>query len=99
MDGSFAGLDKYREQGGEMHWLSLGKPDWDQKPEMIEVAANRKPIGIAPHGALGDRSESGVLHRPRYPALRRSQRAMASHASQFSHCQATSTSSPKCSRM
>lgn len=53
-------LDKYREQGGKMHWLSLGKPDWDQKPEMIETAARRKPIGIAPHGALGDR-----LHRER----------------------------------
>jgi hypothetical protein len=51
-------LDKYREQGGKMHWLSLGKPDWDQKPELIEAAAKRKPIGIAPHGGLGDR-----LHR------------------------------------
>lgn len=51
-------LDKYREQGGKMNWLSLGKPDWDQKPELIEQAAKRKPIGIAPHGALADR-----LHR------------------------------------
>jgi hypothetical protein len=51
-------LDKYREQGGKMHWLSLGKPDWDEKPELIEQAAKRNPIGIAPHGALGDR-----LHR------------------------------------
>jgi hypothetical protein len=51
-------LDKYREQGGRMNWLCLGKPDWDQRPELIEDAAKRKPIGIAPHGALGDR-----LHR------------------------------------
>lgn len=51
-------LDKYREQGGKMQWLCLGKPDWDQRPELIEAAARRKPIGIAPHGALGDR-----LHR------------------------------------
>jgi hypothetical protein len=51
-------LDKYREQGGKMNWLCLGKPDWDQRPELIEDAAKRKPIGIAPHGALADR-----LHR------------------------------------
>ena len=51
-------LDKYREQGGKMNWLCLGKPDWDEKPELIEDAAKRKPIGIAPHGAMADR-----LHR------------------------------------
>ena len=41
-----------------MHWLCLGKPDWDQHPEHIADAAKHKPIGIAPHGALGER-----LHR------------------------------------
>jgi hypothetical protein len=51
-------LDRYREAGGKMHWLCLGKPDWDQKPEFIELAAKRKPIGIAPHGHLAER-----LHR------------------------------------
>jgi hypothetical protein len=51
-------LDRYREAGGKMHWLCLGKPDWDQHPERIEDAARRKPIGIAPHGALGEK-----LHR------------------------------------
>lgn len=51
-------LDRYRESGGKMHWLCLGKPDWDQHPERIDEAARRKPIGIAPHGALGER-----LHR------------------------------------
>jgi hypothetical protein len=51
-------LDRYREAGGKMHWLCLGKPDWDQHPERIDAAARRKPIGIAPHGALADR-----LHR------------------------------------
>jgi hypothetical protein len=51
-------LDRYREAGGKMHWLCLGKPDWDQHPERIDDAARRKPIGIAPHGALGER-----LHR------------------------------------
>src|SRR6266496_2648641 len=51
-------LDRYRAAGGKMHWLCLGKPDWDQKPHLIADAAKRKPIGIAPHGALAER-----LHR------------------------------------
>jgi hypothetical protein len=57
-DRTLADLDRYREAGGTMHWLCLGKPDWDRHPERIDDAAKRKPIGIAPHGALGDR-----LHR------------------------------------
>src|SRR5205085_899105 len=55
---TLADLDRYREAGGKMHWLCLGKPDWDQHPERIADAAKRKPIGIAPHGALAER-----LHR------------------------------------
>jgi hypothetical protein len=51
-------LDCFRDQGGKLHWLSLGKPDWDQRPERIEEAAKRRPIGIAPHGALAEK-----LHR------------------------------------
>jgi hypothetical protein len=51
-------LDRYREAGGTMHWLCLGKPDWDAHPEHIDDAAKHKPIGIAPHGALAER-----LHR------------------------------------
>jgi hypothetical protein len=51
-------LDRYREAGGTMHWLCLGKPDWDRHPEHIDDAAKRRPIGIAPHGALAER-----LHR------------------------------------
>jgi hypothetical protein len=51
-------LDRYRESGGKMHWLLLGKPDWDQHPENIDDAVRHKPIGIAPHGALAER-----LHR------------------------------------
>src|SRR5437868_9565528 len=51
-------LDRYRASGGKMHWLCLGKPDWDQQPHLIADAAKRKPIGIAPHGALAER-----LHR------------------------------------
>jgi hypothetical protein len=51
-------LARYRDAGGQMHWLCLGKGDWDQKPDRIDDAAKRKPIGIAPHGALAER-----LHR------------------------------------
>jgi hypothetical protein len=51
-------LDRYRESGGKMHWLLLGKPDWDKHPEHIDDAVRHKPIGIAPHGALAER-----LHR------------------------------------
>ncbi|HTI50339.1 MAG TPA: hypothetical protein VL475_05290 [Planctomycetaceae bacterium] len=51
-------LDRYRRDGGRMHWLSLGKPNWDEHPEFVEEAARRKPIGIAPHGALAEK-----LHR------------------------------------
>jgi hypothetical protein len=51
-------LERYREDGGKMLWLCLGKPDWDEHPDRIEDAAKHKPIGIAPHGALGEK-----LHR------------------------------------
>jgi hypothetical protein len=47
-------LDRFRQEGGKLHWLCLGKPDWEKKPERIAEAAARKPIGIAPHGALGE---------------------------------------------
>ena len=51
-------LERFRAAGGKLNWLCLGKPDWDEHPERIDDAARRKPIGIAPHGALADR-----LHR------------------------------------
>ncbi len=48
-------VQRYRDAGGTMHWLCLGKPDWDQHPDRIDDAAKRGPIGIAPHGALAER--------------------------------------------
>jgi hypothetical protein len=51
-------VDRYRAEGGTMHWLCLGKPDWDRFPEHIDDAARHKPIGISAHGALNER-----LHR------------------------------------
>ncbi len=62
---TLADLDRYRAAGGKMHWLCLGKPDWDEQPHFINDAARRKPIGIAPHGSLGERlyrqNKPGVL--------------------------------------
>lgn len=51
-------VDRVREAGVKFNWLCLGKPDWDLHPERIADAAKRKPIGIAPHGALAEK-----LHR------------------------------------
>jgi len=51
-------LERYREAGGTMKWLCLGKSDFEQHPELIADAAKHKPIGIAPHGAHAER-----LHR------------------------------------
>jgi len=51
-------LDRFRSAGGKLHWLCLGKTDWEKHPERIHDAARRRPIGIAPHGALAER-----LHR------------------------------------
>jgi hypothetical protein len=52
---TLADLERCRAAGSSMHWLCLGKPDWDKNPEHIEDAAKHKPIGISPHGALGER--------------------------------------------
>jgi hypothetical protein len=57
-DRTLQDLDRHRQAGGRLHWLCLGKPDWDQHVDRIADAARRKPIGIAPHGALAER-----LHR------------------------------------
>ncbi|MBI4584499.1 MAG: hypothetical protein HY717_10825 [Planctomycetes bacterium] len=51
-------VERCRAAGVRFHWLLLGKPDWDSHPKVIEEAAKRKPIGIAPHGLLAER-----LHR------------------------------------
>ncbi|MER3415533.1 MAG: hypothetical protein C4297_04880 [Gemmataceae bacterium] len=51
-------VERVRQAGVSFHWLCLGKPDWDEKPECIADAARHKPIGIAPHGHLAER-----LHR------------------------------------
>src|SRR5438552_11384012 len=55
---TLADLDRYRQAGGKMNWLCLGKSDWEKRPELIDEAARRKPIGIAPHG-----SHAEQLHR------------------------------------
>ena len=55
---TLADLERFRQEGGRLNWLCLGKTDWDRFPERIDDAARHKPIGIAPHGALAER-----LHR------------------------------------
>jgi hypothetical protein len=50
-----ADLARYRNEGGKLQWLCLSRPDWDEHPEHVEIAAKSKPIGIAPHGALGEK--------------------------------------------
>jgi hypothetical protein len=55
---TLADLERYRSTGGKLQWLCLGKPDWDQNPQLIDDAAAHHPIGIAPHGHLAER-----LHR------------------------------------
>lgn len=55
---TLADVDRVREAGCKVNWFLLGKGDWDEKPELIVDAAKRKPVGIAPHGAMADR-----LHR------------------------------------
>jgi hypothetical protein len=55
---TLADIDRVREAGIQFNWLCLGKTDWDEHPELIDHVAKRKPIGIAPHGALAER-----LHR------------------------------------
>ncbi len=57
-------VDRFREAGCKLHWLCLGKPDWDKMPDRIDDAAKRKPIGIAPHGALAEK-----LHRQKQLAV------------------------------
>src|SRR5438132_8208011 len=37
-------LERYREAGGKMNWLCLGKPDWDKNPDRIDDAAKHKQI-------------------------------------------------------
>ena len=55
---ALADLDRYHARGSHIQWLCLGQPNWDENPQLIDQAAKRKPIGIAPHGALAER-----LHR------------------------------------
>lgn len=55
---TLADLDRHRAHGGHLQWLCLGQPNWDENPQLIDQAAKRKPLGIAPHGALAER-----LHR------------------------------------
>jgi hypothetical protein len=58
-------LDRFREAGGKLNWLCLGKSDWETNPQRIADAAKRKPIGISPHGAMNEK----LLRENRLTAL------------------------------
>src|SRR6266436_6591259 len=32
-------LERFRAAGGKLHWLCLGKPDWDVMPDRVDDAA------------------------------------------------------------
>jgi hypothetical protein len=53
-----ADVRQCREAGLPFHWLLLGKPDWLERPAIIDEAAALGPIGVAPHGSSCER-----LHR------------------------------------
>ena len=76
---TLADLDRYREAGGTMHWLCLGKPDWDRHPEHVADAARHKPIGVAPHGARRAAAPPGEARHPhRSPEAHPGHRACSS---------------------
>jgi hypothetical protein len=53
---SLSDLQRYREEGGAIHWLCLSTSQWYDEPHRVQEAAQHGPIGMAPHGGgIGDR--------------------------------------------
>ncbi len=52
---STADLERYREQGGTIQYFCLSTGSWYDHPEGVEEAAKLNPIGMSPHGGIGDR--------------------------------------------
>jgi hypothetical protein len=46
---------RYKEQGGKLQLLMLSRPDFNEKPEILNRAVKLKPLGIAQHGASTNR--------------------------------------------
>ena len=49
---SAADLQRYRDEGGAIHYFSLSRGGyWYDDPSLIDEAAKHNPIGMAPHGS------------------------------------------------
>ena len=49
---SAADLQRYRDEGGAIHYFCLsGGGNWYEDPSLIDEAARHGPIGMAPHGS------------------------------------------------
>jgi len=46
---------KYKEQGGKLQLLMLSRPDFNDRPEILERVMKLKPMGIAQHGVSSNR--------------------------------------------
>jgi hypothetical protein len=46
---------KYKEQGGKLQLLVLSRPDFNDRPEILEQVMKLKPMGIAQHGVSTNR--------------------------------------------
>ncbi len=56
-DRSLSDLQRYRDEGGTMHWFCLSPGGlWYDEPDAVFEAAKHNPFGMAPHGG-------GVGHR------------------------------------
>lgn len=59
-------FQRYRAEGGKMHWLLLGHGEMMQNPALIKDVAKLKPIGIAHHGGVTDtRFRNGEMDKVR----------------------------------
>lgn len=43
-------FERYRDEGGKMNWICLGRPDWVNEPGTVRNAAKHGPIAISHHG-------------------------------------------------
>lgn len=46
---------RYKDEGGKLQLLLLSRPDFNDKPEMLQRAVKLKPMGIAQHGGSTNR--------------------------------------------
>ena len=46
---------KYKEQGGKLQLLMLSRPDFNDRPEILERVMKLRPMGIAQHGVSTNR--------------------------------------------